>query len=58
MVGRGDMVLLEPLTEDNINENLKKRYTAGDIYVRIHIDSTYPPCISHKIVGRVSGVQR
>lgn len=33
MVGCGDMVLLEPLTEDNIIENLKKRYTAGDIYV-------------------------
>lgn len=36
MIGCGDMVLLEPLTEDNIIENLKKRYTAGDIYVRIH----------------------
>lgn len=36
MVGCGDMVLLEPLTEDNIIENLKKRYTAGDIYVRVH----------------------
>ena len=34
MVGCGDMVLLEPLTEDNIIENLKKRYAAGDIYVR------------------------
>ena len=36
MIGCGDMVLLEPLTEDNIIENLKKRYTAGDIYVRVH----------------------
>lgn len=34
MVGCGDMVLLEPLTEENIMENLKKRYAAGDIYVR------------------------
>lgn len=34
MIGCGDMVLLEPLTEDNIIENLKKRYAAGDIYVR------------------------
>ena len=34
MVGCGDMVLLEPLTEENIIENLKKRYSAGDIYVR------------------------
>ena len=34
MVGCGDMVLLEPLTEENIIENLKKRYAAGDIYVR------------------------
>ena len=33
MVGCGDMVLLEPLTEGNIIENLKKRYAAGDIYV-------------------------
>ena len=41
MVGCGDMVLLEPLTEDNIIENLKKRYTAGDIYVRIHLSTLY-----------------
>ena len=33
MVGCGDMVLLEPLTEENIIENLKTRYAAGDIYV-------------------------
>ena len=36
MVGCGDMVLLEPLTEENIIENLRKRYTAGDIYVRAY----------------------
>ena len=36
MVGCGDMVLLEPLTEENIIENLKKRYAAGDIYVRAY----------------------
>lgn len=33
VVGCGDMVLLEPLTEGNVIENLKKRYDAGDIYV-------------------------
>ena len=37
MVGCGDMVLLEPLTEENIIENLRKRYTAGDIYVSINL---------------------
>ena len=41
MVGCGDMVLLEPLTEENIIENLKKRYAAGDIYVRAY--SLYVP---------------
>ena len=35
MVGCGDMVLLEPLTEGNIIENLRKRYATGEIYVRI-----------------------
>ena len=33
MVGKGDMVLLDPITEDAIIENLEKRYTAGEIYV-------------------------
>lgn len=33
MVGKGDMVLLDPITEDTIIENLKKRYTAKEIYV-------------------------
>lgn len=32
-VGRGDMVLLEPLTEDGLIENLRIRYKAGEIYV-------------------------
>ena len=32
--GRGDMVLLEPLTEDGLIENLKVRYKAREIYVR------------------------
>ena len=32
-VGRGDMVLLEPLTEEGVIENLKLRYKAGEIYV-------------------------
>lgn len=33
MVGKGDMVLLDPLSEDAVLENLKKRYTAEEIYV-------------------------
>ena len=33
MVGCGDMVLLEPLTEENLVENLKLRYNSGEIYV-------------------------
>ena len=37
MVGCGDMVLLEPLTESNIIENLRKRYEEGDIYVRMNV---------------------
>lgn len=32
-VGRGDMVLLEPLTEEGLIENLQLRYKAGEIYV-------------------------
>ena len=48
MIGCGDMVLLEPLTEDNIIENLKKRYTAGDIYVRVHTLTLLVTC--HRLV--------
>ena len=33
MVGQGDMVLLDPITEDSILHNLNKRYAAGEIYV-------------------------
>ena len=33
MVGCGDMVLLEPLSEDSLIENLKTRYESGEIYV-------------------------
>lgn len=39
MIGCGDMVLLEPLTENSMIENLKKRYSAGDIYVSMSIYS-------------------
>lgn len=34
IVGCGDMVLLDPLTEDKVVENLKLRYSEKDIYVR------------------------
>ena len=33
MVGCGDMVLLEPLTEEGLLLNLKQRYESGEIYV-------------------------
>ena len=33
MVGVSDMVLLDPLTEDKLMENLEKRFKAGEIYV-------------------------
>ena len=33
MSGCGDMVLLEPLTEDSLVENLRTRYESGEIYV-------------------------
>ena len=34
IVGCGDMVLLDPLSEDKVVENLKLRYSKKDIYVR------------------------
>jgi len=33
MIGVGDMVLLEPLSEDTFIENLKKRFDHNEIYV-------------------------
>ncbi|XP_054887367.1 unconventional myosin-Ib isoform X3 [Poeciliopsis prolifica] len=35
MIGVGDMVLLEPLTEDSFLENLKKRFNHNEIYTYI-----------------------
>ncbi|TRZ00637.1 hypothetical protein DNTS_006977, partial [Danionella cerebrum] len=32
MIGVGDMVLLEPLSEDTFIENLKKRFDHNEIY--------------------------
>ena len=37
MVGCGDMVLLEPLTENSLVENLKIRYDSGEIYVSYRV---------------------
>ena len=48
IVGVGDMVLLDPMTEENLLENIRKRFDAGDIYV---CQATYcetRPCYSHK----------
>ena len=33
MVGCGDMVMLDPLSEETLMENLRKRYKGGHIYV-------------------------
>ena len=33
IVGCGDMVLLDPLSEDKVVDNLKLRYSEKDIYV-------------------------
>lgn len=35
MIGVGDMVLLEPLSEDSFLENLKKRFDHNEIYVSL-----------------------
>jgi myosin heavy subunit len=35
-VGVGDMVLLDPITEENLVENLRKRFMANEIYVCAH----------------------
>lgn len=44
IVGCGDMVLLDPLTEDKVVENLKLRYSKKDIYVRTvdYLDHSAP----------------
>lgn len=36
MIGVGDMVLLEPLSEETFINNLKKRFDHNEIYVSIH----------------------
>lgn len=35
MIGVGDMVLLEPLSEDSFLDNLKKRFDHSEIYVSL-----------------------
>lgn len=37
MIGVGDMVLLEPLSEDSFLDNLKKRFDHSEIYVSLQI---------------------
>lgn len=39
MIGVGDMVLLEPLSEDTFLENLKNRFDHNEIYVSLHKSS-------------------
>lgn len=36
MIGVGDMVLLEPLNEETVINNLKKRFDHNEIYVSVH----------------------
>lgn len=43
MIGVGDMVLLEPLSEDSFLENLKKRFDHNEIYVSLFASSS--PCV-------------
>lgn len=40
MIGVGDMVLLEPLSEDSFLENLKNRFDHNEIYVSLFIQLT------------------
>lgn len=40
MIGVGDMVLLEPLSEDSFLENLKNRFDHSEIYVSLFIQLT------------------
>jgi len=51
MVGVSDMVLLEPLTEDALIENLWDRYNNKDIYVSsdIQFSINYQKFCSHHI---------
>lgn len=44
MIGVGDMVLLEPLSEETFIENLKKRFEHNEIYVSSTKSST--SCVS------------
>ncbi len=37
MIGVGDMVLLEPLTEDSFLENLRNRFDHNEIYVSLPV---------------------
>ena len=50
MIGVGDMVLLEPLNEDTVIDNLKKRFDHNEIYVSMHRMSSgefqEPPLLS------------
>lgn len=44
MIGVGDMVLLEPLSEDSFIENLRNRFHHNEIYVslyHIHVMKLY-----------------
>ncbi len=45
MAGVSDMVLLDPLTEDKLMENLEKRFKAGEIYVSSFTNSYIPRII-------------
>ncbi|TRY54349.1 hypothetical protein DNTS_011115 [Danionella cerebrum] len=42
MIGVGDMVLLEPLSEDTFIENLKKRFDHNEIYLSLPVNAHRP----------------
>lgn len=45
MIGVGDMVLLEPLTEDTFLENLKNRFDHNEIYVSLPLFIVLAVCL-------------
>ena len=49
MIGVSDMVLLEPLTEDSLIENLWDRYNNKDIYVSFESLFSLEPLTKSKV---------
>lgn len=54
MIGVGDMVLLEPLTEDTFLENLKNRFDHNEIYVSIPVPIVLAVSLLSCVVTKLS----